>query len=379
MPLEAASHPDPYSYYTTMVQERPFGRDERAGMWIAASAAAVETVLLSPDFDVRPGNDRVPRAIDGAPAGAIFSRLARMNDGRFHEQVKPAVESALDAVDPSAVADLAGDLAAPLLRDGVVDLGRLLFDVPVGALAVALGVAEADVARTAAAVTAFAGCIPASATPTAIEAANAGAARLLDEFGAIVSAQAAEPVRRLVRGCPMAATDPLVPVANAIGLLSQTIEATAGLIGNSLVALARRPAVAAEAAVDRAIATAVVREVVRYDAPIQNTRRFASVTTDVTGTEVKAGDVVLVVLAAANRDPATNSDPDAFQLDRGSPRTYTFGLGRHRCPGERFAIAIAARIVHDFLRAGHDLAGLADVSYLPLVNARIPDFRAFAR
>jgi cytochrome P450 len=378
-PLEAASHADPYGYYATLVQERPFGRDERAGMWVAASAAAVEAVLLSPDLEVRPAHDRVPRSIDGAPAGAIFSRLARMNDGRFHEQVKPAVESALDAVDPSAVADLAGDLAAPLLEDGVVDLRRLLFDVPVGALALALGVSKADVARTTAAVTAFAGCIPASATPTAIEAANAGAAQLLDGFGAIVSAQAADPVRRLVRGCPMAAADPLVPVANAVGLLSQTIEATAGLIGNALVALARRPAVAAAAAADQATAAAVVREVVRYDAPIQNTRRFASTSTVVAGAEVKPGDVVLVMLAAANRDPAANSDPDAFQVDRGSPRTYTFGLGRHRCPGERFAVAIAARIVHDLLRAEHDLASLADVSYLSLVNARIPDLRALVR
>jgi len=168
-------------------------------------------------------------------------------------------------------------------------------------------------------------------------------------------------------------------VANAVGLLSQTIEATAGLIGNALVALARRPAAAAEAAADRATAVAVVREVVRYDAPVQNTRRFAAVTTNVMGADVSSGDVVLVVLAAANRDPAANSNPDAFQLDRGSPRTYTFGLGRHRCPGEHFAVAIAARIVHDFLHAGHDLARFADVAYLPLVNARIPDFRAFGR
>jgi cytochrome P450 len=379
MPLQAASHADPYEYYATLVRERPFGRDERAGIWVAASAAAVEAVLLSADFEVRPANDRVPRAIEGSSAGTIFSRLVRMNDGRFHEQVKPAVESALDTLDPSGVAEFAGHLAAPLLRDREVDLVRLVFDVPAGALALALGVPDADVAQTTGAVAAFAGCIPATATPTAIEAANAGAARLLDQFSAIVSHPTSKPMRRLVESCPMAATDPLVPVANAVGLMSQTMEATAGLIGNALVALARRPAVASEAAADPVTAAGVVREVVRYDAPVQNTRRFASAPTVVAGVEVQPGDAVLVMLAAANRDPAANSDPDAFRLDRDSPRTYTFGLGRHRCPGERFALAIAARVVHDYLRAGHDLGRFADVAYLPLANARIPDLGALAR
>src|SRR5205823_10079544 len=102
-------------------------------------------------------------------------------------------------------------------------------------------------------------------------------------------------------GCPQAAA-----VANRVGFLTQSYEATAGLIGLTLVALARRPELRARDF------EAVVREVARHDAPVQNTRRFVARAVTIAGGAVAPGDTVLVVLAAANRDPSANPDPDVF-------------------------------------------------------------------
>ncbi|KIF07476.1 hypothetical protein PL81_01735, partial [Streptomyces sp. RSD-27] len=151
-------------------------------------------------------------------------------------------------------------------------------------------------------------------------------------------------------------------LSNAIGFLSQTYDATAGLIGNTLVALARGAGAADTGA--------LVREVVRHDAPVQNTRRFAAGAFTHAGSTVEPGQQVLVLLAAANRDPAVNPDPHALSPGRVNPTVFTFGAGAHRCPGGELAVAVATAVVDGLRRAGWSTT--ATPAYRPLANARIP-------
>jgi cytochrome P450 len=119
----------------------------------------------------------------------------------------------------------------------------------------------------------------------------------------------------------------------------------------------------------------LVREVLRFDPPIQNTRRFLAAGGRVAGHEMAAGDAVLVVLAAANRDPLANFHPEVFDPLREDRRLFTFGVGPHACPGEQLAVTIATAGVAALLAAGLDVAPLAGrVSYRSSANARIPLF-----
>jgi cytochrome P450 len=115
-----------------------------------------------------------------------------------------------------------------------------------------------------------------------------------------------------------------------------------------------------------------VAEVARFDAPVQNTRRFAAGAVTAGGAMLGAGDAVLVVLAAANRDPAANDEPDAFRPDRPAPAVFTFGAADHRCPGRTVATTIAVQVVGELLAAGFEPASAVPAGYLPLANARIP-------
>ena len=81
-PIAAVTHRDPYPYYAELVATRPVHRDEALGLWVACSAAAVTDVLGHPACLVRPPAEPVPGALLGSPAGDIFGRLVRMNDGR---------------------------------------------------------------------------------------------------------------------------------------------------------------------------------------------------------------------------------------------------------------------------------------------------------
>ena len=164
-------------------------------------------------------------------------------------------------------------------------------------------------------------------------------------------------------------------VANLIGFLSQSYEATAGLIGNTLRVLARDPVLCRRAAGDDALLHRVVEEVARHDPPVHNTRRFVAQDGIVAGEAMKAGDQILVVLAAANRDPARHVRPHAFDPDRPDRSSFTFGTGRHACAGQAIAIAIAATGIQALMTHGLDIAALAGpIEYRRSVNSRIPLF-----
>jgi cytochrome P450 len=166
-------------------------------------------------------------------------------------------------------------------------------------------------------------------------------------------------------------------VANGIGLLSQAYEATAGLIGNTLVALATHRALYERVLVDPDILPAIVREVLRHDPPIQNTRRFLVHDGEILGQSLHAGDAILVVLAAANRDPAANADPAHFVPCRPDRQIFTFGAGGHACPGDELAIAITSAGVAQLLASGLVPARLhGTVGYRASANARLPIFAA---
>lgn len=368
-PIEAVRLPDPYAYYATLAAERPFAFDPAVGAWVASDAAAVRAVLTSSALRVRPAAEPVPAGIAGTPAGEVFGSLVRMTDGALQRRLKEVVADALGRVDTARAADLAGERTRAYLKDGRRPFEELMFAVPAQVVAALCGLdggADAEAARL---IGDFVQCIPASATPEQQRAAALAAGRLQEllgpgiERGADGTGLLAELVRT-ARRADWPETAPLL--ANAVGFLSQTYDATAGLIGNTLLALARegqRPTAP----------DAFVREVVRHDAPIQNTRRFAAEPFRYGGAEVAPGEQVLVVLAAANRDPAANPDPHAFLPGRADPVVFTFGAAAHRCPGEELATAVTCGVVGELLAAGFDPAELpAEVAYRPLANARIP-------
>lgn len=164
-------------------------------------------------------------------------------------------------------------------------------------------------------------------------------------------------------------------IANAIGFISQAYEATAGLIGISLLTLAAYPDVYRQVAANFNLLDGFVAEVARFDPPVQNTRRFVAADGVVAGQAMQAGDAILVVLAAANRDPATNPQPDRFDLQRSHPTCFTFGLGVHACPGQALALTLTRAALRHLLTAGFDVSSLPNpVAYRPSSNTRIPIF-----
>ncbi|OBH16086.1 cytochrome P450 [Mycobacterium sp. E3247] len=114
-------------------------------------------------------------------------------------------------------------------------------------------------------------------------------------------------------------------------------ETTVNLIGNAMLALLRDPVQWGALGADPGRAPAIVEETLRYDPPVQLVGRIALADMTIGGVEVPAGDVMMLLLAAAHRDPAEFERPDVFDPDRKGLRHLGFGRGAHYCLGAPLA------------------------------------------
>ncbi len=376
--LTAAAHPDPYPYYAALLAYRPFYREHRLGLWVALGAREVAEVLSSECVRVRPPAEPVPAAIAGAPAGAIFKDLVRMNDGPRHTRAKAAIGTCLAAFDAAQVVAIARRDAAALARRLPVQprQGLDLFSVslPVRVVAQMLGLPEDIAGQCAALIGDFVRCLSPLSNPNEIAQSNQAAETLLQvlrEAWRRNSGLATQAER--LRDLGLDESEAIL--ANLVGFMSQSYEATAGLIGNSLLALAHHPHLRRRIADDDTLLQRVIEEAARHDPSVHNTRRFVAEDCEIAGEALERGDQILVVLAAANRDPAHCERPHVFDPNRADRRSFTFGAGRHACAGQAIATAIAAAGIQALLAHGLDIAALAGpVEYRKSANSRIPLF-----
>jgi len=127
-------------------------------------------------------------------------------------------------------------------------------------------------------------------------------------------------------------------------------ETTTNLIGNGLLALCRHPDELAKLKTNPELINSAIDEMLRYDSPAQGTIRYAVSSAEVGGVEIAAGNYLLVLLAAANRDPAQFPEPDKFDITRRPNEHLAFGEGIHRCLGASLARLEGAIAINSLLR-----------------------------
>ncbi|WP_131786891.1 cytochrome P450 [Protofrankia symbiont of Coriaria ruscifolia] len=110
-------------------------------------------------------------------------------------------------------------------------------------------------------------------------------------------------------------------------------ETTKSLIGNGLLALLQHPGQDARLHRQPELVPSAVEEALRYDSPLQLTKRLATRDVEIGGKQVREGDQILLCLGAANRDPAVFTQPDEFDITRSARGHLAFGHGMHGCLG----------------------------------------------
>lgn len=123
-------------------------------------------------------------------------------------------------------------------------------------------------------------------------------------------------------------------------VLAAGFETTVNLLGNGIRMLLDHPEHLQTLSARPELWPNTVEEILRLDSPVLMSARAARVDTEVAGTQVKAGELVIVHLSGANRDPAVFTDPHRFDIEReNAGRHLSFSGGRHFCLGAALARA----------------------------------------
>lgn len=127
-------------------------------------------------------------------------------------------------------------------------------------------------------------------------------------------------------------------MSNAALLVGAGFETTVNLIGNGIVLLLQHPEQLARLRDEPQLWATAVEEILRFDSPVQMTARTAHCDAEIAGQRVATGDMVVLLLGGANRDPHVFADPGSFDITRPNARDHlAFASGIHACIGAALA------------------------------------------
>jgi cytochrome P450 len=227
--------------------------------------------------------------------------------------------------------------------DGEVEvMDALAFPLPVTVIGDMLGVPAEDRPLLRPLVRSVTAILELAVSPEALAEAADADAKLGHYFADLVAERRAHPRDDLLTKLIEAEDkgDQLTEhelISTVILLFAAGFETTTHLIGNGLLALLRNPGELARLRADRSLLRSAVEELLRYDSPVQIAARTTYEELPVGGQTIPAGNLVLAMLGAANRDPARFDDPERLDVGRDEGAPMSFGGGIHFCLGAALA------------------------------------------
>jgi len=260
------------------------------------------------------------------------ARMRRLVSGGFTPRrvnaLRPAIEQMTDRL---------LDRLAEAGEDATVDfIAEFASRLPIAVISALLGVPEQDQAwfrRIAADVTI---ALEGITNQAALTVADVAMQDLSEYFLALIERRRPEPADDVVSALVHSPAERLSEqelVANMMLLLTAGFETTSFLLGHCLLLALRDARHAGRLRAEPGFAIGYVEETLRFEAPVQATSRWAATEMSLLGNLIPAGTKVVLILAAANRDPRRFADPGRFDPDRGDIQPLSFGAGSHFCLG----------------------------------------------
>ena len=359
---------DPYPLYRRLREEDPVHWSELLDGWVLTRYDDVVAVLKDPRFsaDRRRSRNRYVQAQMAAEqentGGGARADTMLSTDPPGHTRMRLLVSKAflpraVEKLRPH-IQEIADELLDPLRERGHLDiLLDFAYPLPVIVIAELLGVPTEDRAQfkrwSDDVVATLGGTFDA---PDLAERGTQSWGELSDYFREAIANRRREPGDDLVSVLVAAADQGDVLseeqlVATCAVMLIAGNETTRNLIGNGMLALLRNPDQLEKLWQDPSLAESAVEELLRYAGPVHCTARVATEDIEVGGKTVEKGQLVFIMVAAANRDPAHFPEPDRLDITRQKNHHVAFGFGIHSCLGQALA-RLEARIAFDTLARG---------------------------
>jgi cytochrome P450 len=255
------------------------------------------------------------------------------------------------------IQEIADELLDALPQPGAVDVVQdLAIPLPMIVIAEVLGVPVADRDRFKGWSSDVAASLGGPFQPAdVLEKARVSSNEIADYFRDLIAKRRSEPKDDLISALIAAeeqgdllSEDELI--ATCILLLIAGNETTTNLIGNGMLALLRNPDQRRRMQADPSLVETAVDEMLRYESSVQMTSRIVDHDIEFQGQRFEEGQVVRLLLAAANRDPSQFPDPERFDASRRPNRHLAFGQGIHYCLGAPLAVVEAQIAFQTLLR-----------------------------
>jgi cytochrome P450 len=238
--------------------------------------------------------------------------------------------------------------------DGVVDvIPEIALQLPIAVISEMLGVPESMWADLQPWVRAATATLEINASIEQMDAATEATHLLVDAFEELIEARRAAPTDDLLsmlihveESGDQLTHDELL--STVLLLFGAGFETTTNLIGNGLLALLEHPDQLDRLRADRSLLPTAVEELLRWDSPVQIDGRITFEDIDMHGIPVAAGNEIITLLGAANRDPRVFDEPDRLDIGRAASGLMSFGAGIHFCLGAPLARA-EGRVIFDRL------------------------------
>jgi pimeloyl-[acyl-carrier protein] synthase len=349
-------NPDPFPVYERWLRDLPIHRCERSNYWYVCSHRLISEILLHKNTS----SDRIAVMHQNltetqrelyAPLLDSLSRWILYIDPPKHKEIRAVFNQALSKQVIDSLKEKTTDIANELLDE--LDPSRpwdlikeFSYPLPVIVISELLGVPRQDrkiMKRWSDDIAKFVGM------KTNQDEIGAQANQSLTEISAylreLISQQRRAPRDNLLQkmigmtdGSSVFTEQDLI--ANAVAIIFAGHETTTNLIANALFELFHHPP-----QMERLLASlddeealgCCVEECLRFDSPIQYISRVASGDIELGSHVIKRGEAIVLVIGAANRDPAVYPRPHQFDISRKRGNHLALGWGAHMCSGAALA------------------------------------------
>ena len=346
---------DPYPVYHRMRSQAPVHWSQKAGAWMFTRYQDVFDLQVRPDLSV----DRVetlysylPRANRERFSSIVehYTRWLLYRDDAYHDRLKALF---LKAMSPRAIEAL-----RPRIRSRVSQVldglrGREKFDaylefaarIPVLVMIDLLGLPDADENQFRTWSDRCSNFLFQPVNPDH-EALAAEQKAILDAqedyFGAFIRERRNKPGDDMITAMVQAEVNgerltELEVLANCNMMVTAGGGTSRSAISLSLMHLKRFPGELEKLRANPGLIDAAVEEFLRFDAPTQRGIRTAREDFEIGGKQIRKGQLLHILIGAANRDPAQFPDPDRLDVARSPNRHVTLGHGVHYCLGAALA------------------------------------------
>lgn len=368
----SAGRTDPYPRYELLRAHGPVV-SVRPGLTIVLGYAECDAALRDPRLRVQDGASydavypdwREHPALRGYIDSMLYrnppdhARMRRLVSGGFTPRRINGLRAAIEQLTEKLLDQLAeaGEGGAPV--DFIAEFASRL---PIAVISALLGVPEQDQAwfrRIAADVTI---ALEGITNLQALSVADQAMQDLDEYFTAMIERRRPEPSDDVISALAHSGSERLSQqelVANMMLLLTAGFETTSFLLGHGLLLAFQHPQHARRLRAEPGFALSYVEEVLRFEAPVQATSRWAATELELLGAVVPAGTKLVLILGAANRDPRRFADPGRFDPDRGNIQPLSFGAGSHFCLGAPLSRMEAQIALPRLLRRFPELAAAA--------------------